>query len=196
VSGKEERAGAHRNAGSTVRRCKRRRAEAFVGGEGAPVVAGGGDEALQLGRGEEVRGLQEILGIGSSGRSSPGSGGRRRCSTGIHEGEGAAGGRRRWSGCGERWGSSGAREESERSGDGRTSGAARAGSERLSGSAAEGKWEGKGGGPGRGGATRSGGTVGPGPDRRTAPSSGPSAALAGDVRRARVPAGQSRERGS
>jgi hypothetical protein len=38
-------------------------------------------------------------------------------------------------------------------------------------------------GSGRGGATRRGGAVGPGPDRRTAPSSGPSAALAGDVRR-------------
>jgi hypothetical protein len=86
VSGKEERAGAHRNDGSTVRRYKRRRATTFVGGEGAPVVAGGGDEVLQLGRGEGVRDLEEISGIGSSGRSSPRSGGRRRCSTGIHEG--------------------------------------------------------------------------------------------------------------
>jgi hypothetical protein len=102
VSGKEERSGAHRNGGSTVRRCQRRRAAAFVGGEGAPVVAGGGDEVLQLGRGEGVRDLQEILGIGSSGRSSPGSGGRRRCSAGIHEGEGAASGRRQRSRCGER----------------------------------------------------------------------------------------------
>jgi hypothetical protein len=67
-----------------------------------------------------------------------------------------------------------------------TSGAARAGSEWLSGSAAEGKEEGKGGGPKRGGATWRGGAVGPGPDRRTAPDSGPSAALAGDVRRARA----------
>jgi hypothetical protein len=33
--------------------------------------------------------------------------------------------------------------------------------------------------------------VGPGPDRRTAHGSGPSAALTGDVRRARVPVGQS-----
>jgi hypothetical protein len=78
VSGKEERAGAHRNGGSTVRRCKWRRAAAFVGGEGAPVVASGGDEVLQLGRGEGVRDLQEISGIGSSGRSSPGSGRWRR----------------------------------------------------------------------------------------------------------------------
>jgi hypothetical protein len=125
VPGKEERAGAHRNGGSTVRRCKRRRATAFVGGEGAPVVAGGGDEVLQLGRGEGVRDLKEISGIASSGRSSPGRGGQRRCSVGIYEGEGAAGGRRRRSRCGERWGSSGAREKlSERSGDGGTSGAA------------------------------------------------------------------------
>jgi hypothetical protein len=125
VPSKEERAGAHRNDGSTVRRCKRRRAAAFVGGEGAPVVTGGGDETLQLGRGERVRDLQEILGIDSSRRSSPGSGGRRRCSIGIHKGEGVVGGRRRRSGCGERWGSSGAREEgSERSGDRGMSGAA------------------------------------------------------------------------
>jgi hypothetical protein len=118
VPGKEERAGAHRNGWSTVRRCKRRRAAAFISGDGAPVVAGGGDEALQLGRGEGVRDLQEISGIGSSGRSSPGSGGRRRCSVGIREGEGVAGGRRRRSECGERLGGSGAREEgSERSGD-------------------------------------------------------------------------------
>ncbi len=102
MPGKEERAGAHRNGGSTVRRCQRRRAAAFIGGEGAPVVAGGGDEVMQLGRGEGVRDLQEISGIGSSGRSSPGSGGRRRCSAGIHEGEGATGGHRWWSGCGER----------------------------------------------------------------------------------------------
>jgi hypothetical protein len=187
VSGKEERAGAHRNGGSTVRRCKRRRAAAFVGGEGAPVVAGVGDEALQLGRGKGVRDLQEISGIGSSGRSSPGGGGQRWCSAGIREGEGAAGGRRRRSGCGEQWGSSGTREkESERSGDRRASGAALAGSERLGGSAAEGKGEGKGGGPGRGGATRRRGAVGPGPNRRTAPGSGPSAANTGDVRRARA----------
>jgi hypothetical protein len=108
VPGKEERAGAHRNGGSTVRRCKWRWATAFVDGEGAPVVAGGGDEALQLGRGEGVSDLQEILGIGSSGRSSPGSGGRRRCSAGIRKGEGAVDGWRRRSGHGKRWGSSGA----------------------------------------------------------------------------------------
>jgi hypothetical protein len=57
VPDKEERTGAHRNGGSTVRRCQWRRTTAFVGGEGAPVVAGGGDEVLQLGRGEGVRDL-------------------------------------------------------------------------------------------------------------------------------------------
>jgi hypothetical protein len=59
----------------------------------------------------------------------------------------------------------------------------------ASGSAAarqRGKEEGKGGGPGVGGATWRGGAMGPGPDRQTAPDSGPSAVLAGDVRRART----------
>jgi hypothetical protein len=188
ASGKEERTRVHRNGGSTVRQCKRRRAVAFVGGEGAPVVADGGDEVLQLGRGEGVRDLQEISGIGSSGRSSPGSGGRRRCSAGIHEGEGAAGGRRRRSGCGVRWGSSGAREkESERSGDGGTSGAARQ----------RGKRREKVGGPGRGGATRRGGAMGPGPEWRTVSDSSPSVALASDDRRARAcRLNRARERGS
>jgi hypothetical protein len=101
--------------------------------------------------------------------------------------EEAAGGRRQRFRCGEQWGSSGAREEgSERSGEGGTCGAARAGIERLGGSAAEGKEEGKGGGPGRGGATRRGGAVGPGPDQRTSPGSGLSAALVGNMRRARA----------
>jgi hypothetical protein len=48
------------------------------------VVNGKGDEVLQLGRGEGVRDLHEIVGIGSSGRSSLGSGGQRRCSVRIH----------------------------------------------------------------------------------------------------------------
>jgi hypothetical protein len=108
VPGKEERAGAHRNDGSTVSLRKRRRAAAFVGREGAPVGGDGGCGVLQHRRGKGVRKLQEIAGIGSSRRSSPGSGGRRRFSAGIHEGEGAAGGRRRRSGCGEQWGGSGA----------------------------------------------------------------------------------------
>jgi hypothetical protein len=181
VSGKEERTGAHRNDESTGRRCQRRRAAAFVGGEGAPVVAGGGDEVLQLGRGEGVRDLPEISGIGSSGRSSPGSGGRRWCSAGIREGEGVADGRRWRSGCGERWGSSGAREEGERV------------EERQRGRGERGK---KVGVSGVGVPHGAGGAVGPGPDRQASPGSGPSAVLTGDVRRARLPAGQSGERGS
>jgi hypothetical protein len=67
VSGKEERAGVHQNGGSTVRRCKWRQAVAFIGGEGAPVVAGRGDEALQLGRGKGVRDLQEFQGLAARG---------------------------------------------------------------------------------------------------------------------------------
>jgi hypothetical protein len=42
--GKEERTEAHRNGGSTVRRCQRHRAAAFVGGEGSPMVAGVAEE--------------------------------------------------------------------------------------------------------------------------------------------------------
>jgi hypothetical protein len=55
VSSKEERVGAHRNSGSTVRRCKRRRVVAFVGGEGAPVGGDGGCGVLQHWRGKGVR---------------------------------------------------------------------------------------------------------------------------------------------
>jgi hypothetical protein len=50
--GKEERTEVHRNDGSTVMRCQRRRAAAFVGGEGSPVVTGVAEEVLQLGRGD------------------------------------------------------------------------------------------------------------------------------------------------
>jgi hypothetical protein len=67
-----------------------------------------------------------------------------------------------------------------------TSEAERVGSKRLGGSTAEGKEKGRKGGPGRGGAMWRGGAVEPGPDRRTVPGSGPSAALAGDVRHARA----------
>jgi hypothetical protein len=59
----------------------------------------------------------------------------------------------------------------------------------ASGSAAarqRGKKRGARGGPGRRGATRRGGAMGPGPDRRASPGSGPSAVLVGDVRRVRV----------
>jgi hypothetical protein len=144
VPGKEERTGAHRNGKSTVRPCKRRRAAAFVGGEGAPVVTGGGDEVLQLGTGEGMRDLQEILGIGSS-----------------REGDG------------EEWG-----WENEWSS---ASGERAARRQRDRGERGGKRW-----GPGRGGATRRGGAMGPSPDRRTMPGSSPSAALAGDVRRARA----------
>jgi hypothetical protein len=89
--------------------------ERRVNGETVPTTSGGGvhrrgggsgghrrvEEVLQLGRGEGVRKLQEIPGIGSSGKSSTRRGGRRRRSAEIREGEAGSGGRRRWSGCGE-----------------------------------------------------------------------------------------------
>jgi hypothetical protein len=53
VSGKEERTGAHRSGGSTVRRCKRRRAAAFIVGEGAPVVASGVMKSCSSGEARE-----------------------------------------------------------------------------------------------------------------------------------------------
>ncbi len=46
MPGKEERAGAHRNGGSTARREESSRTAAFTGGEGAPVVVVGCDEVL------------------------------------------------------------------------------------------------------------------------------------------------------
>jgi hypothetical protein len=55
MSGKEERAGAHRNGVPTVRRCKRRRAAAFNGGGVAPVVINERGEVLQLERDPGVR---------------------------------------------------------------------------------------------------------------------------------------------
>jgi hypothetical protein len=129
VPGKEERAGAHRNGGSTARREESFGTVAFAREEGAPVVVVECDELLQLGRGKGVRKLQEIARIGGSGRSSPGNGGRWRRSTGIQAREGlpvargggpgagrrtvaaldwnpgeggASSGERRWSRCGER----------------------------------------------------------------------------------------------
>jgi hypothetical protein len=50
VPGKEERAGAHRNGGSTARLEESSETAAFAGGEGAPVVVVECDEVLQLGR--------------------------------------------------------------------------------------------------------------------------------------------------
>jgi hypothetical protein len=138
TSGKLGGGGAYPSGGTAGSWRKSFGAAAFISGEGAPVVAGGGDEVLQLGRGEGVRGLLEIVGIGSSGRSSPGSGGRRRGSAGIHVREGGL----RWSG------ELGAREEeSERSGDGRTSGA-------VSGEGTARRQRGRGGEKGGGGSGR------------------------------------------
>jgi hypothetical protein len=57
VPGKEERAGAHRNGGSTVRRRKRCRTTAFVGGEGPPMGGDDGCGVLQHRRGKGVRKL-------------------------------------------------------------------------------------------------------------------------------------------
>jgi hypothetical protein len=91
--GKSGRGGAYPSGETAGRRRKSFGAAVFVNGEGAPVVVGGGDKVLQLRRGEGVRGLQEIAGIGSSGRSSPGSGRRRRCSARIRVREGGL----RWS---------------------------------------------------------------------------------------------------
>jgi hypothetical protein len=53
VLGKEERTGAHRNGGSTVRRRKQRRAAAFVGGRGLWWVATAGVGSCSTG---EARG--------------------------------------------------------------------------------------------------------------------------------------------
>jgi hypothetical protein len=75
--GKSDGGGAYPSGGTTWRRRKSFGAAAFVGGEGAPMVTGRGDEVLQLGRGEGVRDLQEITGICSLGRSSLGNGRRR-----------------------------------------------------------------------------------------------------------------------
>jgi hypothetical protein len=188
VPGKEERTGVHRNGGSTVRRCQRRRAATFVGGEGAPVVADGGDEVLQLGRGEGVRDLQEISGIGRPWRSSPGSGGRWRCSAKIHEGEGAVGGRTRRSRCGGAVGKLGRSREGVGEEWGREDESTRS---RLSGAVVDAaereRKEGeKVGVPGVGVPRGAGGAVGPGPDWRASPGSGPSVALVGDVCRARA----------
>jgi hypothetical protein len=106
--------GAHPNYGTAERRRRGLGAAAFIGGEGSPMVASVVEEVLQLGRGEGVRKLQEIPGIGSSGKSLPGRGGRRQRSAEIREGESGSGGRRRWSGCGEWRGGSSAQESGRR----------------------------------------------------------------------------------
>jgi hypothetical protein len=106
--------GAHPNGGTTERRRRGLGVVAFVSGEGSPVVAGVVEEVLQLGRGEGVRKLQEIPGIGSSGKGSPGRGGWRRRSAEIREGEAGSSGQSWWSGCREWRGGSSARESGRR----------------------------------------------------------------------------------
>jgi hypothetical protein len=145
--------GAHPNSGTAERRRRGLGAATFVSGEGSPVVAGVVEEVLQLGRGEGVRKLQEIPGIGSSGKSSPGRGGRRRRSAKIREGEavvrvrGVAGRLER------------SREWSERGENRVSDGAARGGM--LSAAARPGGEKGEGRGvPGVGGATRRAGARG------------------------------------
>jgi hypothetical protein len=104
------------------------------------------------------------------------------------EGE-ASGGRRRRSGSGKRWGELGAQEgELEGSGDGRTSRAA-GGEETVQRLRGRGGGMGRKGGSGRGVPHGVGGAVGLGSDWRTVPGNGLSAALTGDVRRARVVGG-------
>jgi hypothetical protein len=88
MPGKEERAGAHRNGGSTARREESSETAAFAGWEGAPVVMVECDEVLRLGMGNGVWELQEIARIGGSERSSPGNGGRWWRSAGIRAREG------------------------------------------------------------------------------------------------------------
>jgi hypothetical protein len=88
VPGKEERAGAYRNGGPTVRRHKWRRAVVFVGGV-APVVVDvrGGVLQHRCGRGKlRLAPIWEMVKLG--GRS-PERGGRRRRSDGVQRGGGA-----------------------------------------------------------------------------------------------------------
>jgi hypothetical protein len=74
VSGKEERAGAHRNSVPTVRRRKLRRAAAFNGGGVAPVVVDECGEVLQLEGDPRVRRRRSIEGWTSTeGRSAEGA---------------------------------------------------------------------------------------------------------------------------
>jgi hypothetical protein len=57
--------------------------ERRVDDEAVQTASSGGVRSCSTGEARGVRKLQEIVGIGSSGRSSPGSGGRWRCSAGI-----------------------------------------------------------------------------------------------------------------
>jgi hypothetical protein len=128
----------------------------FAVGEGAPVVVVECDEVLQLGRGKEVRKLQEIARIGGSGRSSPGNGGRWRRSVGIRAREGLplAGGGGPGAGSGSE--RCGAREGDRRGvGDGGADGVSGAVRKRPADDAVEREKE-KERGSGRGSATRAG----------------------------------------
>jgi hypothetical protein len=110
VSGKEERAGAHRNGGSTVRRRKRRRAAVFNGGGVAPVVVDVRGGVLQHRCGRGKRDLAPIQGMAKLGGRSPE---RRKTAAALGkiqcEGE-ASGGRRRRYGRGNGGEGGGARE--------------------------------------------------------------------------------------
>jgi hypothetical protein len=82
VPGRKERAGAHRNDGSTVRRRKWRRAAAFVGGEGAPLGGDGGCGVLQHrrskgGGGGNCKKLQGLIAQGGAQRGVADDGGAR-----------------------------------------------------------------------------------------------------------------------
>jgi hypothetical protein len=178
--------GAHPNGGTAERRRRGLGAAAFVSGEGSPVVAGVVEEVLQLERGEGVRKLQEIPGIGSSGRSLPGRGGRWWRSAEIRGGEAGSGGQRQWFGCGEWRGGSSARESGRRGVKNRVSdGAAWGGM--CSAAARSGGEKGEGrGGPGRGGATWRAGARGVWSRLAGGAGSISHAARAGDVRRART----------
>jgi hypothetical protein len=88
VPGKEERAGAHRNSGSTVRRRKRRRAAAFVGGVAPVVVDMRGGVLQHRCRRGKLR-LAPIWEMAKLGGRSPERGGRWRRSDGVWRGGGA-----------------------------------------------------------------------------------------------------------
>jgi hypothetical protein len=75
---KEERVRAHRNGGSMVRRCKRRRAAVFNGSGVAPVVIDEGGWVLQLEGDPGVRRRRSIEGKSSSEGAHRRGGGRRR----------------------------------------------------------------------------------------------------------------------
>jgi hypothetical protein len=71
VPGKKERAGAHRNGGSTARRRKRHQAAVFNDGGISPVVVDKGGWVLQLEGDPGVRRRRSIEGKSSSEESSP-----------------------------------------------------------------------------------------------------------------------------